>query len=74
DLLIWDKHSGSRAVAMALATMDEHTLPVPIGVFRSRVQPCFEEAMMAQTNAAKEKRGEQGFQELLNGADTWQVG
>ncbi|MHC4513220.1 MAG: thiamine pyrophosphate-dependent enzyme [Planctomycetota bacterium] len=74
DLLVWDKQSGSRAVAMALATMDEHTLPVPIGVFRSRAQPCFEDAMTAQTNAAKEKRSGELLQELLNGADTWQVG
>ncbi len=73
DLLVWDKHHGSRAVAMAMATMDEHTLPVPIGVFRSRIQPSFEDAMTAQANAAKETHGSQDLQELLNGADTWEV-
>ena len=73
DLLIWDKHRGSRAVAMALSSMDERTFPVPIGVFRSRVRPSFEEAMIAQMNAAKEARGGQELQELLNGPDTWEV-
>jgi len=73
DLLVWDKHGGSRAVAMALAAMDEHEFPVPIGVFQSRARPCFEDAVIAQVNAAKEKRGHESLQDLLNGKDTWRV-
>jgi 2-oxoglutarate ferredoxin oxidoreductase subunit beta len=59
---------------MALASMSEETFPVPIGVFRNTVRPAFELAVNAQVNAAKEKRGEQDLQTLLDGPDTWKVG
>jgi 2-oxoglutarate ferredoxin oxidoreductase subunit beta len=74
DVIVWDESDESPARAMALASMSEETFPVPIGVFRNTVRPAFELAVNAQVNAAKEKRGEQDLQTLLDGPDTWKVG
>ena len=73
DVMVWDERDESPARAMALASMSEETFPVPIGVFRNIDRAPFELAVNAQVNAAKEKRGDQALQELLNGPDTWEV-
>ena len=73
DLIVWDEYSEDPALAMAFASMAEATMPVPIGVFRSRVKPRFEEGVHAQIAQAKAKKTET-LDELLQAGDTWVVG
>jgi 2-oxoglutarate ferredoxin oxidoreductase subunit beta len=72
DLIVWDETAEDPALAMALASLPESVLPVPIGVFRRQLRPTFEEGVHAQVTAAKAKKAET-IDELLRAGETWVV-
>ena len=72
--LVWDEKSPNIAAAMALAQMDETTMPVPIGVFRDVERPSFEGSMLGQVAEAQRKRGDESLDDVLTRGDTWTVG
>ncbi|HLQ36179.1 MAG TPA: 2-oxoacid:ferredoxin oxidoreductase subunit beta [Planctomycetota bacterium] len=69
---VWDETLDNPAPAMALASMSEADMPVPIGVFRRRVRPAFETLVNAQLEQAKASKQET-LQELLLQGETWVV-
>jgi len=68
----WDDAAASPAAAMALASMSEEELPVPIGIFRKTQRANFEAAVHAQLDAAKQSNPH-GLRDLLFAGDTWDV-
>ncbi|MCC6670352.1 MAG: 2-oxoacid:ferredoxin oxidoreductase subunit beta [Planctomycetes bacterium] len=73
DIPVYDEKDPSPTLAMALASMDEHKLPVPIGVFRVQDKPTFEEGVQAQVAQARTKKAKETLQDLLNAGETWDV-
>ncbi len=74
DLLVHDEQNTDATYAFILSHMMDHPeLPVPIGVFRSVEQKCYETALLEQVDWAKEKFGEPDLQALLESGDTWEV-
>jgi 2-oxoglutarate ferredoxin oxidoreductase subunit beta len=69
---VWDETAETPAPAMALATMSETEFPVPIGVFRRREKPTFEQGVQAQLTAAKQKKQE-SLRDLLFAGEIWTV-
>lgn len=69
---VWDETAETPAPAMALATMSETEFPVPIGVFRRREKPTFEQGVQAQLAAAKAKKQE-SLRDLLFAGEIWTV-
>jgi len=47
--------------------------PEPLGVFRAVEKPPYEELLMGQIQAAKEKRGVGTLDRLFHAGDTWKV-
>jgi len=73
EAMIWDKKAENPATAMALAMMSESAFPVPIGVFRDIKKATFESGFIAQNAIAKQKRGSETLQQLLEQGETWIV-
>jgi 2-oxoglutarate ferredoxin oxidoreductase subunit beta len=73
DAMIWDQQAANPATASALAMMSESAFPVPIGVFREYRKATFETGIVAQVEAAKQKRGSETLQQLLELGETWTV-
>jgi 2-oxoglutarate ferredoxin oxidoreductase subunit beta len=71
DLIVWDENAEDPGVAMALASMSETELPVPIGVFRRQVRPTFESGVHAQMAAATKRT--ETIDQLLRAGETWTV-
>jgi 2-oxoglutarate ferredoxin oxidoreductase subunit beta len=74
DLITWDEAAESPALATAVASMPEATMPVPIGVFRSRLKPTFEDVVKGQMELAAQKKAGESLEALLSGNETWMVG
>ncbi|GAB4142635.1 MAG: 2-oxoacid:ferredoxin oxidoreductase subunit beta [Planctomycetota bacterium] len=72
DVFVWDETNDNPAPAMSLATMSEADFPVPVGVFRNRCKPSFEEGVLAQVEKARAMR-QQSLEDLLLDGDTWTV-
>jgi len=72
DLIVWDETSEDPALAMALASLSEATLPVPIGVFRRQQRATFEAGVHAQLTQAAAKKTET-VDQLLRAGETWVV-
>jgi 2-oxoglutarate ferredoxin oxidoreductase subunit beta len=70
--LLNHNEDGSDAFASFLSQMRYPEFPVPIGIFRSREMPVFEEALLAQVAEAKKTRPTD-LQALITGRDTWTV-
>lgn len=68
----WNAEADTPAMAMALASMSEADMPVPIGIFRRTQRPSFEGAMHEQIDAAVAQK-QQSLQDLLHAGDTWTV-
>ena len=74
DVLVWDETAENPAVAIALSMMPESTFPVPVGVFRNRRKVPFEVGLNTQIATARQKRGGETLQQLLEMGETWVVG
>ncbi len=73
DILVYDAHQHSGAMAYLLSRFEPPNFPVPIGVFRSVERPLYERQVETQTQLAKQKLGEGKIEKLLRSGDTWQV-
>ena len=69
---VWDEAAASPAAAMALATMDESRIPVPIGVFRRQEKANYEQAVNLQVEHAKSAT-QQSLADLLYSGEIWEV-
>jgi 2-oxoglutarate ferredoxin oxidoreductase subunit beta len=56
-----------------LATMGLPDFPTPIGVIRQIQRPTYESLIHDQVEAAKAKKGNGTWEELLHGGSTWTV-
>jgi 2-oxoglutarate ferredoxin oxidoreductase subunit beta len=72
EVHVWDEHAQNPAPAMALASMSERDFPVPIGIFRSRQRPTFEEGVEAQLAQARSRKQE-SLKDLLYSGEIWTV-
>ncbi len=72
DLIVWDETAENPSLAMALASLSESAMPVPIGVFRQRLKPTFEAGVHAQIAHAQSKKTET-IDQLLRAGETWVV-
>lgn len=74
NLLVHDEKQNDPTLAFILSHMIENPdLPVPLGVFRSVDQMCYEDALNQQIETAKEKYGKPDLQAILESGDTWEV-
>jgi 2-oxoglutarate ferredoxin oxidoreductase subunit beta len=72
DLLVHDEKA-TEGITYALARMSYPENPIPIGVFRDHQRPIYEQQLVDQVAAAREKKGEPDLQKLLTGRATWTV-
>jgi 2-oxoglutarate ferredoxin oxidoreductase subunit beta len=72
DILVYDAHQESGAMAYLLSRFELPNFPVPIGVFRSVERPTYERQMEAQMAVAKQK-ATGDIEQLLRSGETWQV-
>ncbi len=72
EVHVWDEDCSSPAPAMALASMSEKDFPVPIGVFRRRQRPSFEQGVQAQMAEARSRKQE-SLKDLLHQGEIWTV-
>jgi 2-oxoglutarate ferredoxin oxidoreductase subunit beta len=70
DLLVHDERNP--ALAYLIARLGPPNFPTPIGVFTSVERPCYEEALGAQIEAARQ-RTPPDLRALLHRGDTWTV-
>ncbi len=73
DLIIHDEKATDPSMAFRLARMVYPEFPEPLGVFRAVEKPPYEELLMGQIQAAKEKRGVGTLDRLFHAGDTWKV-
>jgi len=75
SLLVHDAHAADPSYAFALTRLDStdfaHT---PIGIFRDVERRTYDDAMAAQIDSARERKGDGDLEALLAGSDTWRVG
>lgn len=74
DLVVHDEKAENSSMAFRLAQMRYPTLPEPLGVFRAIEKPVYEEMLMGQLAAAREKEGPGDLERLFREGDTWKVG
>ncbi|MDD2944163.1 MAG: 2-oxoacid:ferredoxin oxidoreductase subunit beta [bacterium] len=68
-----------RTMSGILSRLDYPEFPVPMGVLYKKERPVFEEAMIEQMTAAKNKKpakasADENLHELFHSGNTWQVG
>jgi 2-oxoglutarate ferredoxin oxidoreductase subunit beta len=69
-----DETSRNDSFVYGLAKMDYPDFPVPIGVFRAREHPTYEDLVEQSIEQASEKLGPGDLESLLGSGDTWTVG
>jgi len=74
DCLTWDPTRPNPAIAFMAAQLEAPSFPVPIGVLRRVDVPPFEQALGAQLEVARQRRGEGDLEKALRSGDTWVVG
>ncbi|MFN9593213.1 MAG: 2-oxoacid:ferredoxin oxidoreductase subunit beta [Pirellulaceae bacterium] len=72
DILVHDEKAHP-ALTYMLGRMRHPEFPEPIGVFRDIDTPTFDEAMRAQVDQAKGKKGAGDLKSLFEGGETWTV-
>lgn len=73
ELLVWDEHDPSAALAFLLSANPEESMPQGIGVFRAVERPVFDAGIHEQVQAVRKKYGEGSLHSLLYEGDTWEV-
>jgi 2-oxoglutarate/2-oxoacid ferredoxin oxidoreductase subunit beta len=71
-ILVHDKTNPLITNLLLQMTLDNH-FPTPFGVLRQVDKPTYDEGLISQIDAAKEKLGEGGLEELLALGDVWEV-
>ncbi len=73
DLIIHDEKASDASLAYRLARMHHPEYPVPLGVFLAVDQPAYDDMLMEQIEAAREKQGHTDLQKLYRAGETWEV-
>lgn len=74
DLLVHDEHCENSTLAMILSGLSGYDgLPLPLGVFRDVVRPCYEDGLSEQIEQALARSGPGDLDALLNSGETWEV-
>ncbi|MFQ5604339.1 MAG: 2-oxoacid:ferredoxin oxidoreductase subunit beta [bacterium] len=74
DIKVHDEFIRDATYAFILSHMsDNPELPIPVGVFRSVDNMCYEEALEDQIQKAKTRFGTPDLQALFESGDTWEV-
>ncbi len=73
DALLRHDEAGPRAYHCMLDALQNDGGPVPMGVLRAVERETYDGALVAQLDAARDKRGPGDLQALLRGRDTWTV-
>jgi 2-oxoglutarate ferredoxin oxidoreductase subunit beta len=73
DLVHHDEKATNSSMAFRLAQMHYPQFPEPLGVLRAIEKPAYEEMLMDQLCAAREKRGPGQLDQLFRAGDTWKV-
>lgn len=73
DLIVWDEHEQSSALAFLIASMPERAMPQPIGVFRAVDKPTFDGEIRKQANEVTATHGDGDLKDLLYSGDLWNV-
>ncbi len=74
DLWIHDELEESPVRSCILSTFTETPgLPTPIGVFRQVFKPTYDQALVAQIEDVKKKKGLGDLSKVLFGGNTWEV-
>ncbi len=75
DLIVYDTHMKSPALAQLLSNLEFPHFPVPTGIFRQVAAPSYEASMEAQVAAAQAASGgaKPSLESLFARGDTWDV-
>jgi 2-oxoglutarate ferredoxin oxidoreductase subunit beta len=73
EILVHEPDHASPLYSQMLATMGLPDFPTPIGVIRQIQRPTYESLIHDQVEAAKAKKGNGTWEELLHGGSTWTV-
>ncbi|MFQ5707725.1 MAG: 2-oxoacid:ferredoxin oxidoreductase subunit beta [bacterium] len=73
DLLVHDEKSDPTLAFILSHMIENPDLPVPVGVFRSVEDMCYENALNQQIETAKREFGTPDLQALLESGDSWEV-
>jgi 2-oxoglutarate ferredoxin oxidoreductase subunit beta len=73
ELLLWDEHEPSSALAYLIGSRSEANMPQPIGVLRAVERPTFDGGIRVQADNVLRKLGGGDLKELLYSGDVWDV-
>ncbi len=73
DVVVHDEKASPNYLARFLAQMDEHTLPMPLGVYQAIDKPTYGEMLDEQVVTAMTERGRGALVDYLHQGDTWEV-
>ncbi len=73
DLLFHNERQAEPSLAYLLSRMRYPEFPEPMGVFRCVERPTYEDMMMDQISAAREKQGVGTLKSLFEEGETWEV-
>ncbi|MCB0731750.1 MAG: 2-oxoacid:ferredoxin oxidoreductase subunit beta, partial [Ignavibacteriae bacterium] len=74
DCLVHNEKDDSLIRGFILAHLtDSPDMPTPIGVFRQRIKPTYDEAMVEQIDQVTKKKGKGSLEKLLFTQNTWEV-
>ncbi|MCF8267000.1 MAG: 2-oxoacid:ferredoxin oxidoreductase subunit beta [Ignavibacteriales bacterium] len=74
DVLVHDEEDSNPIRAFMLAHMtDNPDLPTPVGVFRRKLKPTYDEGVWNQISHFQAKKGKGTLKDLLYSGNTWEV-
>jgi 2-oxoglutarate ferredoxin oxidoreductase subunit beta len=73
DLIIYNEFADNNYFARMLASLDEESYPVPLGVFRCIDKPRYGELLDEQIAEAMRNQGRGKLKDYIHAGDTWQV-
>jgi hypothetical protein len=73
DALVHDESAGHGGLAYFLSQLERPAFPVPLGVFRDRESPTYEDLNQELHASARARRGRGTLAQLLNGGSTWTI-
>ena len=74
DVLVHDAHTPSDILHRQLALMDGSDLPLALGVIRDVESPVYNEALQAQIEEVRDKKGFSSLRDVILAGETWTVG
>ncbi len=73
DVLVHDAHCASNFLHQQLAMMDGHSLPLAVGVIRDVEAPTYDDAVTAQVEDVRARKGFKSLREMILAGETWEV-